>query len=39
MEKQENKKPVEDDSLKIEGTLDDVLSVSIPTPKEDKKDD
>jgi hypothetical protein len=34
-----DKKPVKDDALKIEGTLDDVLNVSIPTPKEDKKDE
>ena len=34
----QDKKPVENDSLKIEGTLDDVLKVSVPQPKEDKKD-
>ncbi len=34
-----DKKPVEkDDSLKIKGTLDDVLKVSVPRPKEDKKE-
>ncbi len=39
MNKQKQKPVDKDDSLKIEGTLDDVLNVSIPTPKEDKKDD
>ncbi|WP_299519521.1 hypothetical protein [Winogradskyella sp.] len=38
--KKEDKKPVDkDDSLEIEGTLDDVLKVSVPQPEEDKKDD
>jgi len=34
----EKQNPVENDSLKIKGTLDDVLKVSVPSPKEDKKD-
>ena len=33
-----NKKPVEKgNSLKIEGTLEDVLKVSVPQPKVDKE--
>ena len=39
MNKKEKQKPVDKDSLKIEGTLDDVLKVSVPQPKEDKKDE
>ncbi len=39
MAKNHDKKPVENDSLKIKGTLDDVLKVSVPSPKEDKKKD
>lgn len=39
MTKKQDKKPVEDEALKIEGTLDDVLNVSVPQPKEDKKDE
>ena len=38
MNKGKQQKPVEKDSLKIKGTLDDVLKVSVPQPKEDKKD-
>jgi hypothetical protein len=34
-----DKKPTnKNGSLKIKGTLDDVLKVSVPQPKEDKKD-
>jgi len=35
MSKERNQKPVDKDSLKIKGTLDDVLKVSIP--KDEKK--
>lgn len=38
MEKKKLKKPVKKDGLKIKGTLDDVLKVSVPKKKEDKKD-
>ncbi|SDG69201.1 hypothetical protein SAMN04489796_101307 [Winogradskyella thalassocola] len=35
MSKQETN-PVKKESLKIKGTLDDVLKVSVPKPKQDK---
>ena len=39
MNKEENKKPVQKDSLNINGTLDSVLKVSVPKKKEDKKNE
>ena len=39
MNKEKQEKPKSNsEKLKIKGTLDDVLKVSIPQPKEDKKD-
>ena len=37
MNKQDKKPTEKNGSLKINGTLDDVLKVSVPQPKEDKK--
>jgi len=38
MANKHDKKPVDKDSLKIKGTLDSVLKVSVPKKKEGKKD-
>lgn len=37
MSKEKQKPTDKNGSLKIKGTLDDVLKVSVPQPKEDKK--
>lgn len=36
LDQEENSKEQEDERLEINGTLDDVLSISVPEPKEKK---